>query len=102
MLQSQSFNSLDLTHEAKATIISILKFIQKQPDAKHTAEGIAVHWVLQQRLEENLELVLGVIQKLVNAGLLEEVQKGDHQCYYRVNKSKITEIPSIISGLNQP
>lgn len=80
------------TEEVREALIGILKFIEKQPQAKHTAEGIAKTWIFQQRLEEKIEVVLVVIQHLVKTGFLEEIYKEDDECYYRVNQSKLGKI----------
>lgn len=86
---------------AREALIGILKFIEKQPQAKHTAEGIAKTWIFQQRLEEKIEVVLEVIQYLVKRGFLEQIFKEDDECYYRVNKRKLGEIPNEIKKMNQ-
>ena len=89
-----------MTKEERAAIRDILKYIQKQPEAKHTAEGIAKYWIFQQRLEEKLETVLAAIVYLVNEGFLEKVQVQDNSSYYRVNQEKLKEIPQTLQRLN--
>jgi hypothetical protein len=89
------------TEEIREALIGILKFIAKQPQAKHTAEGIAKTWIPQQRLGERTEVVLEVIQHLVKRGFLEQIFKEDDECYYRVNKGKIGEIPDEIRKVSQ-
>jgi hypothetical protein len=88
------------TEEVREALIGILKFIEKQPQAKHTAEGIAKTWIFQQRLEEKIEVVLIVIQHLVKRGFLEEILKEDDECYYRVNNSKLGEIQEEINKMS--
>ena len=90
-----------LTEEVRETLVGILKFIEKEPQAKHTAEGIAKTWIFQQRLEEKIEVVLVVIQHLVKKGFLEEILKEDDECYYRVNQSKLPKIADEIKKVNQ-
>jgi len=85
-----------LAEEVREALVGILRFIEKQPDAKHTAEGIAKNWIFQQRLEEKIEVILVVIQYLVQKGFLEEIYKEDDECYYRINKGKVAEIPEAI------
>lgn len=87
--------------ETRNALTVILKFIEKNPQAKHTIEGIATNWIFQQRLEEKIEVVLGVIEYLVKRGFLEEIQKVDDEYYYRVNKTKLGEIPEEIKKVNQ-
>lgn len=87
--------------EVREALIGILRFIEKQPQAKHTAEGIARSWIFQQRLEERIEVVLMVIQYLVKKGFLEEIYKEDDECYYRVNKGMLGQIPDEIDNANR-
>lgn len=89
------------TKEVREALLGILKFIEKHPQAKHTAEGIARTWILQQRLEEEIEVVLSVIQYLVKKGILEEIFKEDDESYYRVNKSKLGQISGEIKKVNR-
>lgn len=87
--------------EALDALTVILKFIEKNPRAKHTVEGIATNWIFQQRLEEKIEVVLEVIEYLVKRGFLEEVRKMDDESYYRVNKTKLGEIPDEIKKMSR-
>ena len=88
-----------MTREQKLAVCDILKYIQKQPQAKHTAEGIAMHWISQQRIEENIKITISAIDYLVANGFLEKVRKEDAGFYYRVNQSKITTIDEMIESL---
>ena len=88
-----------MTEDERVAARDILNYIQKQPNAKHTAEGISRYWIFQQCLEEKLEIVLNAIDYLVNEGFLEEVQKEDKQYYYCANKGKIDDISSAIDIL---
>ena len=77
-------------------LCDILKYIQKQPQAKHTAQGIARYWILQQRLEEKIEVVSGALQYLVQQGFLIEVKNIDGNSYFKVNENKLKDIPDTI------
>lgn len=88
-----------MTEEERTAIRDILKYIQKQPKAKHTAEGIAKYWIFQQRLEEKLEIALAAITYLVNEGFLEKIQVQNNSCYYCVNQEKLREIPQTLQRL---
>jgi hypothetical protein len=87
--------------ETRDALKVILKFIEKNPQAKHTAEGIASTWIFQQRLEEKIGVVLQVIEYLVKRGFLEEIPKVDDEYYYRVNKSKLGKIQDEIRKMDQ-
>lgn len=90
-----------LNEEVRDTLVGILKFIEKQPHVKHTAEGIAKTWIFQQRLEEKIEVVMVVIQHLVKRGFLEEILKEDDECYYRVNQNNLQKIQDEIKKVNE-
>ncbi|MFQ5603180.1 MAG: hypothetical protein ACE5HS_07920 [bacterium] len=90
-----------MTDEQRAAIRDILRYIQKQPGAKHTARGIAEYWTFQQRLEEKVDIVLAAIAYLVKEGFLEEIQKEDLQNYYRVNQKKLEDIPRELEILDK-
>lgn len=78
--------------------MDILKYIQKNPAIKHTAEGIARYWIFQQRLEERLDFVMHAISYLVEQGFLQEIKLADGGSYFKVNKRKLKDIPSILEG----
>lgn len=88
-----------MSNEERVATRDILEYLQKQPGAKHTAEGIAKYWIFQQRLEESLEIVMTAIRYLVKAGFLEEICNEDSQCFYRLNQRQIGEIPHTIKML---
>jgi hypothetical protein len=90
-----------MTKGEMAAASDILKYLQKRPDAKQTASGIAKYWIFQQRLEERLEIVLSAIAYLVKEGFLEEVRLQDTESYYRINTAKLEEIPRLLEKLNQ-
>ena len=85
-----------MTKIEKIAACDILKYIKEQPQAKHTAQGIAKYWIYQQRMEENLDIVMAALEFLVQKGFLEEVHKNDGKSYFRANKKKITEIQAIL------
>ena len=88
-----------MSNEERSAARDILKYFQKQPAAKHTAEGIAKYWIFQQRLEESLEIVMTAIKYLIKSGFLEEVCNEDSQCFYRLNQELIGEISQTIKIL---
>ena len=88
-----------MSNEERVAVRDILKYLQKQPDAQHTAEGIAKYWIFQQRLEESLEIVMAAIKYLIKSGFLEEICNEDSQCFYRLNQRQIGEIPHAIKML---
>ena len=89
----------ELTNNERGAIMTILKYIEEQPKAKHTSEGIAKIWIFKQRLEEQIKVVEKGIQYLVNEGFLVQVLKEDDEYYYKANKTKINEIPNKIQKI---
>ncbi|MFQ5630410.1 MAG: hypothetical protein ACE5I1_16690 [bacterium] len=85
--------------EEVAAVRDILKYIQGQPNAVHTIEGIAKYWIFQQRLEERLDHVIHAIDYLAKRGFLNEVKKANGGSYYKVNKKKLKDIPGTLSDL---
>jgi Fe2+ or Zn2+ uptake regulation protein len=90
-----------MTRQEMNAVCDILKYIQKRPRVKHTAEGIARYWIFQQRLEEKFETVMVAIEFLVKRGILEEVEKADGNSYYRTNHNKTLEIPVVLAKLQK-
>ena len=90
-----------MTEDERVAARDILNFIQKQPNAKHTAEGIAKYWIFQQRVEERVEIVMAAIDFLVQNGFLDEVQKPNGNSFYRVNKRKVVDIPVALTKLQE-
>ena len=90
-----------MTSDEKQAICDILKYIQKYPQAKHSAEGIAKYWIFQQRLEEKLDTVLAAIRYVVKSGFLEEIHNENNHCYYRANHEKTKDINRELERLEQ-
>lgn len=90
-----------MTKDEKIAAVDILKYIQKQPNVKHTAEGIAKYWIYQQRLEENLDTVISAIAYLVQRGFLIEENEISETSFYKVNKDKIVEIETTLKKLQE-
>ena len=90
-----------MSNEKRVAVCDILKYLQKQPDAKHTAEGIAKYWIFQQRVEEKVEIVTDAIDYLVHERFLEEMRKANGLSYYKVNKKKIKDIDATLQTLQE-
>ena len=87
-----------MSDEERAAVSDILKYLQKQPDAKHTAKGIAKYWIFQQRVEEKVEIVLTAIDFLIHEGFLEEVAKTNGGSYYKAS-DKIKDVSDLLKRL---
>ena len=58
--------------------------MQKNPDAKHTADGIARWWIMQQRFEEELKVVEKIVRYLIEQGILQEITLPQNQKSYKI------------------
>lgn len=90
-----------MTRVERRAACDILKYIQKEPNVKHTAQGIASYWIFQQRLEEKLDIVLTAIDFLVKEGFLQKIIMTDKQCVYKINVEMLKDIPKKLSSLNK-
>ena len=79
---------INLTEKEMRIAQLLIKHMLKNPDAKHTAEGIARWWIMQQKFEEELILVEKVIEYLTGIGLLEKVLLPDGNTYYKFRPEK--------------
>ena len=79
-------NQIDLTEKEQMIAQLLINYMQKNPDAKHTAEGIARWWIMQQRFEDEMELIEKVLCYLTQREILEEVILAQDQKYYKINK----------------
>jgi Fe2+ or Zn2+ uptake regulation protein len=87
-----------MNQEQSQAVWDILNYLQKHPQAKHSAEGIAKYWIFQQRLEEKLDSVLYAIDFLVEQHFLEKIEKSDGSIYY---KSKLGDIGGVAERLKE-
>ena len=89
------------TEAEQRAICDILKYIQKHPNVKHSAEGVAKYWILQQRLEESLETALAALNFLTTNGFLERIESKQTSEIFKVNKKKLDEIPRMLKKLGK-
>lgn len=81
-------------------VIDLLKYIQKYPNAKHTKEGIAKQWLVQQRLEEGADKVNTAIKYLQQEGILQAVENST-SAYFKINAEKIVFLASSLQVKNK-
>jgi hypothetical protein len=70
----------------------ILRYLQANPQAKDTLEGIVEWWLLQERIEEAVDWVSKAITWLVTNGYLLEKKISGSKTLYEINPSKRDEI----------
>ena len=81
-------NKEDLIHLAWR----ILRYLQNNPEARDTLEGIAEWWLLQERITEAVEQVAKAIVWLVANGYLLEKRVPGSGTFYEINPVKHDEI----------
>lgn len=82
-------NQIDLTEKEQQIAQLLLDYMKKHPDAKHTAEGIARWWILQQLFEEEIALIENVLDYLTQKGILKEAILKDDQKYYKISDKRL-------------
>ena len=66
--------------------ISILRYLDANPEARDTAEGIAQWWLRKEWIERKVDEVQNAIQVLKSKGfILEEPNTGVESTLYRLN-----------------
>jgi hypothetical protein len=65
----------------------LMSYLAECPDAMDTLEGIAGWWVTRQRVRNEANAVSKVLQRLINAGLVDKIGSGE-QAWYRLRKQE--------------
>jgi len=96
-------NPIDLTEKEQKIAQLLLTYMQNNPSAKHTAEGIARWWILQQKFEDEVEVIERVIKCLTDEGIIEKIEFSDGDAHYQYNpdKAKITQA-KLLMNRNDP
>ena len=74
----------------------ILAYFADHPGAQDTVEGIVEWWLLEQRLKRAIRQVKATLAQLVAEGLVVERERPVGRVMYRVNRSKMRDIHSIL------
>lgn len=74
----------------------VLRFLQSNPGAKETLEGIAEWWLMQERITEAVNQVSEAVAWLVAKGYLERKNSGI-STIYKINPSKRSDIARLLS-----
>lgn len=90
---------IELADDEIKIVIDLLKYIQKYPQAKHTKEGIAKQWLVQQRLEEEMDKVLKVIDYLQQEEIIQAI-KNNTSSYFRINEEKKEKMAFLLNSLS--
>lgn len=77
----------------------ILRYLQANPQATDTLEGIVEWWMLQERITETMEQVSKAITWLVTNGYLLEQKVPGSKALYEINLSKHDEIVEFLRNV---
>lgn len=77
----------------------ILRYLQANPRAADTLEGIVEWWMLQERITETMEQVSKAITWLVTNGYLLEQKVPGSKALYEINLSKHDEIVEFLRNV---
>ena len=79
----------------------ILNYLNENPNAKDTLEGIADWWLLQHRINEVVAQVSQAIELLVKKGFLLEKSTNQHnsiKTIYEINAKKLAKINDFLKS----
>jgi len=76
--------------------LKILRYLEKNPNAADTVDGILEWWLPKQSMMEQEEVVQHALDLLVQRKLLLTKQLSDARKHYRLNKESIQEIRELI------
>lgn len=77
----------------------LLQYMKKHPDAKHTAEGIARWWLLQQIFENEIKVVERVLEFFIDKGIITRVDVSGGKAYYQANLMRIRDDFDVLEEL---
>ena len=81
--------------------LKILRYLEQNPDAADTFEGILSWWLPKQSIIEQERLVQRALDLLVTRKLLLTKSLSDTRKLYRLNKERITDIQQLIDTRNR-
>jgi hypothetical protein len=70
----------------------ILSYLQDNPKANDTIEGIVEWWILQEKIKHRMQGVRKVVDALVAENVLVAYTSKDLKTHYRINSEKMDEI----------
>jgi DNA-binding PadR family transcriptional regulator len=75
----------------------ILEYLDRHPQAQDTLEGIAEWWLMEQRIQNEMNAVKRALRALLAQDLITERRAAGDRCYYRLNDSKQAEVKALLS-----
>jgi len=97
MNRRHSRNQSDPTSEIS---LKILRYLDQNPNAADTLDGILEWWLPKQSLYEQEKIVQRALNSLVEQRLLLIKQSTDARKHYRLNVDRIQEIRRVLTNAN--
>ncbi len=85
------------TREAEATdnvAKKILRYLNENPNAADTVDGILEWWLLKQSMVEERQVVERALRALVASDLIRTVHSADSRTHYQLNVDRLEECRS--------
>jgi hypothetical protein len=80
--------------------LKILRYLEKNPNAADTVDGVLEWWLPKQSIVEQEAVVRRALDLLVQRKLLLTKQLSDSRTHYRLNKDCMEEIRQLIDEMN--
>jgi hypothetical protein len=77
--------------------LKILRYLDQNPNAADTVDGILEWWLLKQSIYEEEKVVKRALDELVKQNLILATRSSDARRHYRLNTEYIREIRRMIS-----
>jgi len=77
--------------------LKILRYLDQNPNAADTADGILEWWLPKQSIYEEEKVVKRALDELVKQNLILATRSSDARRHYRLNTKHISEIRRMIS-----
>lgn len=73
-----------------------MKYLQDEPDAGDTLEGISSFWLEFERIDQTVDEVSIALESLVKQGLVKKIEsKGSTPVYKRAGRLEVTETNNV-------
>ena len=75
----------------------ILDYLAHNPNAEGSIESIAEWWLLEQRINKEMDGIIKAIGELVDNHLVVERRAEDMRIYYSVNRERLNQILEMLN-----
>jgi hypothetical protein len=89
-------NNARQSSEVSRVLFDILAYLNDNPDAEDTIEGIAQWWLLEQRIRQQIPVVEKALFELVESGLILAQGGSNGRTRYRINRRKQKQIKAFL------